>query len=108
VTTPQICWTAPAEQDVTDIWFYIAAENSTTVADAMLTRISAALDRLAFAPMIGMRRGDLTGAPRGFVVRPYTIIYQPLPKRDGILVWRILHGARDLRFIVKPPSADEP
>jgi hypothetical protein len=27
------------------------------------------------------------------------IFYEPLPEGDGILVWRILHGARDFEPI---------
>ena len=108
MTTPQVQWTGPAEQDVTDIWFYIAAEKSVLVADAMLDRIYVALDLLVATPMIGRMREELVGMPRGFVVTPYTIFYEPLPERGGILVWRILHGARDLRSIVRPPAKDEP
>ena len=103
----RILWADRAGTDVTDIWFTIAIESSPTVADAMLVRIYDKLDVLAANPMIGSRRSDLTGKPRGFVVRPYTILYEPLPER-GILVWRIVHGARDLRRIVKPPPKDAP
>lgn len=107
MTTPRISWTDHSDQDVVDIWLYIAGENSPVVADAMLARIYSALDILATTPMIGRKRNDLIGAPRGFAVRPFTIIYEPLSERDGILVWRIVHGARDLRRIVKPPAKDE-
>jgi plasmid stabilization system protein ParE len=54
--------------------------------------------------MIGRKRTDLRGGPRSFPVRPYTIIYAPLPERDGIFVWRVMHGARDLKRIVKRPK----
>lgn len=92
-----------ARIDIFDIWTYIAGENSPLIADAMLARISGALEVLASAPMIGRKRTDLRGSPRSFPVRPYTIIYEPLPEKDGIFVWRIVHGARDLKRIVKRP-----
>ena len=70
----------------------------------LLGRIYGALEVLAFAPRIGRERAEFAGSPRSFSVRPYVIFYEPLPEGDGILVWRILHGARDLRPLVRPPS----
>jgi toxin ParE1/3/4 len=93
-----------ARIDTFDIWDYIAIENSAAVADGVLARISGALEVLAFAPMIGRKRTDLRGQPRSFSVRPYTVIYEPLPDGDGIFVWRIVHGARDLKRIIKQPK----
>ena len=95
---------ALARIDIFEIWNYIAAENSPAVADAMLARITGALEVLASAPMIGRTRSDLRGNPRSFPVRPYTVIYEQLPEGDGIFVWRIVHGARNLRRIVKLPK----
>ena len=42
--------------------------------------------------------------PRSFVVRPYVVFYEPLPDDNGILVWRIIHGARDLPRLIHPPD----
>ncbi len=90
--------------DIFEIWNYIATENSPAIADAMLARITGAIEVLAWAPLIGRKRSDLRGSPRSFPVRPYTVIYEPLPEGDGIFVWRIVHGARDLRRVIKRPK----
>jgi toxin ParE1/3/4 len=92
-----------ARIDTFEIWDYIATENSPAIADGVLARISGALEVLAFAPLIGRERTDLRGKPRSFPVSPYTVIYEPLPE-GGIFVWRIVHGARDLKRIVKQPK----
>ncbi len=70
----------------------------------MLARIYGALEVLAFAPGIGRERAEFAGKPRSFAVRPYVIFYQPLADGEGILVWRIIHGARNLVPLVRPPS----
>jgi toxin ParE1/3/4 len=96
-----------AEQDLMEIWSYIADKGSPVIADAMLARIVAALDILAAAPLIGRRRTEFEGTPRSFPVRPYIVFYEPLPKRKGILVWRVVHGARDLVRIVRKPEGNQ-
>jgi len=88
-----------------DIWAYIARENAPSVADRVLDRIYGALELLAETPLIGRERIEFVGTPRSFSVRPFVIFYEPLSAGDGILVWRVIHGARDLgRLIVRPGS----
>jgi plasmid stabilization system protein ParE len=94
-----------AKRDLNEIWLHIARENSETVADAVLARIDGALEVLAAAPLIGRLRTDLRGNPRSFPVLPYLIVYTPWPKTNGIVVWRILHGARDVSRIVTRPKS---
>ncbi|TMJ60006.1 MAG: type II toxin-antitoxin system RelE/ParE family toxin [Alphaproteobacteria bacterium] len=55
-------------------------------------------------PKIGRERHEFSGTPRSFIVRPYVVFYEPLADDNGILVWRILHGARDLRRLIHPPD----
>jgi plasmid stabilization system protein ParE len=100
----RIDYTEQSDADLGGIWSYIADNSSASIADAVLARIFGALEALSFAPLIGRVRADLNGKPRSFPVRPYTIIYEPLPHNDGIVVWRVLHGARDLKRIVKRPK----
>ena len=97
---PQILRTPEAYQDLLDIWAYIARENAPSVADSVLARIHGALEVLAFAPKIGRERPEFSGTPRSFVVRPYVVFYEPLLDDSGILVWRIIHGARNLQRLV--------
>jgi toxin ParE1/3/4 len=86
--------TPRAESDLADIWGYIAAD-SDAFADAMLDRIAAKLAALAEQPQLGRARPELLETLRSFVIGNYVLFYQPLP--DGILLIRVLHGARDVR-----------
>ena len=104
MAVPRILRAPEARQDLLGIWAYIARENSPSVADTVLGRLYGALEVLASAPQIGRERAEFAGSPRSFAVRPYVIFYQPLTDGDGILVWRIIHGARNLPPLVRPPS----
>ncbi|MGH7124012.1 MAG: type II toxin-antitoxin system RelE/ParE family toxin [Stellaceae bacterium] len=100
---PRIQRAPEARQDLLDIWDYIANESSASIADTFLARLYGALEMVAYAPYIGRERPEFIGSPRSIVVRPYVVFYEPLPEGDGILVWRVIHGARDLRRFVRPP-----
>ena len=100
----RIDYTKRADGDLRRIWRYIADNSAPVIADTVLVRIFEAAESLSFAPLIGRVRDDLPGNPRSFAVRPYTIIYKPLPEGDGIIVWHVLHSARDLKRIVRPPK----
>ena len=47
---------------------------------------------------------EFSGAPRSLSVWPYVIFYEPLAGGDGIALWRILHGARRMDDLLKPPD----
>ena len=96
MTAPRIVRAPRARQDLLDIWALIAREAAPPVADAFLARIYGALDVIAYAPHIGRERAEFRGSPRSIPVPPYIIFYAPLPEGDGIMVWRVIHGARRL------------
>lgn len=100
---PRILRSPEAHQDLLDIWAYIARESAPAVADAILARIHGALEIVAYAPHIGRMRPEFAGTPRSIPVRPYVIFYEPLPAGDGILIWRIIHGVRELERLVRRP-----
>jgi len=87
-------------RDLNAIRRYLSGKASDVIADAMLARLYGALDRLAGAPLIGRLRKEFPGSPRSFPVRSYIIFYVPLSEKDGIVVWHVVHSARDLRRIV--------
>ena len=101
---PRLLFALEAREDLLDIWTYISRENATAIADAYLARIRGALEIVASAPLIGRERPELVGRPRSIAVPPYIVFYEPLPAGDGIQVWRVLHGARRLRRLVRPPG----
>jgi toxin ParE1/3/4 len=103
MASPRIIRTPEARQDLLDVWTYIARESTPATADAFVARIYGALEMIALAPHIGRRRPEFSGAPRSVAVRPYIVFYEPLPEGDGILLWRVIHGARELRRLVRPP-----
>jgi toxin ParE1/3/4 len=82
-----------AEDDLVEIWLYIAHRNR-RAADRLLASITAKYRLLADFPEMGSKYDELAPGLRGFVVGKYVIFYRPLP--DGIEVARVLHGARDL------------
>ena len=85
-----------AEQDLTDLVSYLAAENAEAAAD-VFDRIEARLKALQFHPFVGRvpHNAKLTALGyRVLVIDNYLVFYKV--KGNAILVHRILHGARDL------------
>lgn len=85
--------TALAEDDLIDIWLYIAAENP-DAADRLLDRIERRTQLLATQPFAGPARDDLDSGVRQLVVGNYLMFYRV--ENDTILILRVLHGKRDL------------
>lgn len=104
--TPRLLRSPEARQDLLSLWSYIAQESSPAIADGFLSRIYGALELLSSAPYIGRERPEFTGSPRTIAVRPYVVFYEPLPEGDGIMVWRVLHGARLMEDLIAPPKLD--
>ena len=82
-----------AENDLLEIWEYIAPHNP-TAADKILDRIGNAMALLARNPLMGPARPDLRADLRYFASGRYLILYRPA--QDGIEVVRVLHCARHL------------
>jgi toxin ParE1/3/4 len=82
-----------AEQDLVDIWTYIADGNE-RAADKMLDRISAAASLLAGRPLAGRERPELAQGMRSFPVGNYVLFYQPVG--GGIEVLRVCSRYLDL------------
>ncbi len=81
-----------AEIDLIEIWGYIAKDDP-IAADHQLDRINAASEMLADIPRGGPLREDLARGLRFYPVGNYLIFYTV--GKDGIIVVRVLHGARD-------------
>lgn len=86
-----------AEEDIIDIWYYIAVENKSSLnADRFMDKIEKQLLFLADNPGIGTLKNQYRQGLYQFVFESYLIFYFTLDA-GGIEVLRILHGARDLR-----------
>ncbi|HWS65126.1 MAG TPA: type II toxin-antitoxin system RelE/ParE family toxin [Steroidobacteraceae bacterium] len=94
----RITKTARAEQDLEEIWFYVAVDN-VGAADALLDELENSVRLLATQPKMGRAREELASELRSFPVRRYVVFYRPLV--DGIEVVRVLHGARDVTEIAE-------
>ena len=95
--------TPSAENDLFEIWCYIARD-SIDAANRVEEAIYDACVMLARSPHAGHLRPDLTRRPlRFWTVSPfkkYVVIYDPDTRPLRIL--RILLGARDIRVLLKP------
>jgi len=90
--------TPRAEQDLNEIWEYIA-EESVAAANRVLTALEKTIGRLAKNPGIGHFREELADRRhRFFPVYSYLIIYRFETK--PLQVIRVLHAARDVQTIL--------
>jgi toxin ParE1/3/4 len=90
---PTIRRTAQAEEDLIDIWLYIAQDNP-AAADRLLDEIEEKFVLLASQPYLGPARPDIAEECRYFPVGSYLILYRIIP--DGIEIVRVVQGSRRL------------
>lgn len=83
--------TAQAEEDLIEIWFYIAQENP-EAADRMLDQFENKFSLLAQQPQLGPTRPDIAPDLRYFPVGSYLILYREVP--GAVEIVRVVHGAR--------------
>ncbi len=89
-----------AVDDLNEVWQYLTAQSSSSIADQIEEEFFKTFDLLEQFPRAGHPRVDLT--PRSvlfFPVQKYMIVYQCTPER--IVIHAVLHSARDLRRILK-------
>lgn len=88
--------TALAENDLLDIWLYIAQDNI-TAADRMVERLEQRCQTLGVSPMLGSKRDDLVMGMRYLIEGNYAIFYRV--HQNTVEILRVLHGARDFPTI---------
>ena len=90
----RIRFTNSAEADLLELWLAIAEENL-VAADESLDSIHATVALLGTQPEMGRVRPELSEGLCSFPTRtPYIIFY--LPDKNGLLIVRVLHHARDI------------
>ena len=82
-----------AKNDLDEIWFYIAGHNI-DAADRFVDLLADKFPLLASSPAMGRAREELEPGLRSFPVKRYLILYRP--RKGGIEIVRVIHGARDL------------
>jgi len=90
---PTVQRTAQADEDLINIWVYIATDNP-KAADSWLDEIESKFILLSEQPRLGPAHSDIAPKLRYFPVGSYLILYRELA--NGIEVARVVHGARRL------------
>jgi plasmid stabilization system protein ParE len=103
MASQRIIRSARVRQDLFDIWRHVDIEAGPQAADSVVARLVEAIYRAADRPLLYRPRRELRGSPRRLNVFRYAIFFEVLPEADGIFVWRVLHGARDLRWVLRRP-----
>jgi toxin ParE1/3/4 len=100
MTEPRLLLSPRAEADLVDIGEYIGADNPVR-ARTFILELRDFLSKIAASPFMGRPRAELRKGLRSIplVGYSYTIYYRVLPRRSGIKVERVLHGARDVSRI---------
>ena len=93
---PIVQRTAQADEDLIDIWVYIAQDNP-DAADHLLDEFEKKFALLAGQPRVGAARSDIAPGLRHFPAGNYLILYRETD--DGIEVVRVVHGARRLSHL---------
>ena len=89
--------TARAENDLIEIWAYIARDNP-PAADRLLDLLDEKSRVLVKNPKMGAARDDIATGVRHFPVGNNLILYRDVG--DGIEIVRYVHGMRLLRNLV--------
>jgi toxin ParE1/3/4 len=83
-----------AQEDLLEIWEYIAGENPES-AERLLQTFREKFELLLGHPLIGRERNEIFIGLRSFPAGRYIIFYQPMDY--GIEVLRVRHSASNLR-----------
>jgi toxin ParE1/3/4 len=82
-----------ADEDLIEIWTYLAVENI-SAADRVLDAIEARWDSLARHPYSGVARDDIAPGIRHLVSGEYLTLYRF--KSSAVEIVRVLHGRRKI------------
>ncbi len=90
-----------ARQDLAEIHAYVSSTASEARADAVDREILKNIILLMDFPGAGPRRDEFGRGLRSLPVHSYLIFYRI--RKGGVLVARVVHGARDLDAVFKRP-----
>jgi toxin ParE1/3/4 len=93
---PVVKVAAAAEEDLKEIWAYVAQHNP-EAASKLIKEITSRFIILSNYPQMGREQYTLLVNLRSFAVKGYIIFYQPF--ENGVEILRVLHGARDIESI---------
>ena len=90
--------TPEAEQDLLNIWEFIADDNL-AAADRLLALFTERFSLLAHNPLLGAACAEIDAELRFLIVGSYVAYYSV--GEDSVTVLKILHGARDVTAIFR-------
>jgi toxin ParE1/3/4 len=99
---PRVLRRPRANDDIAEIWDFIA-EDSLAAADGFVERLDREFRLLASQPMMGRARDELAPGLRSMPFMRYVVFYEPV--REGIIVVRVIHSARDIGAHFEDPMA---
>jgi toxin ParE1/3/4 len=85
--------TPRADQDLEELWFFIAQDDPAT-ADRWIDTLEEKIRLLADNPLMGPARPDIARELRYHPVGNHLLLYRVI--QGGIEIVRVVHGARDL------------
>ena len=92
MTALPIYRTPAAEDDLVEIWRYVALDNA-AAATRLLDQIAERIQQLSTFPELGAVRTDVAEDARMLTVGRYVVLYRITTRRIEIV--RVVHGARD-------------
>jgi toxin ParE1/3/4 len=92
-----VVWSPEADEDLVQLWLYLAEEASEGAADRRLREIERACATLSQWPQSGRARDELLPGLRSVPVSPQVIFYRV--SAAAIEIVRVLHGHRDIDAI---------
>jgi toxin ParE1/3/4 len=93
----RIARSSEARRDLAEITLYIAQDNP-AAAERWLESVDRLLALLARNPRMGEAVDSLMPGMRRYIHGRYLLFYKPQP--DGILLYRVLHGARKIEDLL--------
>lgn len=98
----EVLFTEDAEQDLEDLYKYIAKFDSANNADHVLERLLSVTESLATSPERGSQPNELRSLGiqeyRQVFFKPYRVIYRVLDKR--VVIYVIADGRRDMQSLL--------
>jgi toxin ParE1/3/4 len=86
-------WAPDAVNDLNDIYDYVV-EHDVVAADRLIDEIDRKAELYAGNPLLGEERPELASGLRAFRVSNYVVLYRVA--RNGIVIARVVHAARNL------------
>jgi toxin ParE1/3/4 len=103
-TAIELFWTPQAEQDLIEIYSFIALD-SPAAADRILAKLQSSVEILTRNPRLFQRRPDIRPSARVLIEGPYLILYEIHPDSDtgpvrDVELVRVVDSRRDLKNLL--------